>query len=64
MWEHCLEPEQPHTLIAGKNYILIEDSYCYRIVTADTRSQVFGTYSYETAKKRFNELEYPNKKER
>ena len=56
-----MDPEQPETLVVGKNFILM---YCYRIVTADTRAQVFGTYSYSTAKDRFEHLEHPAKSEK
>jgi len=55
------EKEQPEDLATGKHFILRKDLYCYRILTADTKAQVFGTYSYTAAKEKFEKLEHIKK---
>ena len=49
--------EQPETLRVGKHYVLVRNLFCYQILTADTRAQVFGTYSPKVAEERFRRLE-------
>ena len=49
--------EQPEDLSIGKNYILRKDLHCFRVLTLDTKAQVFGSYSYTAAKIKFEELE-------
>lgn len=43
----------------GKEYILLQNLYCYQILTKEGH-QVFGTYDLTTAKMKFHHLERGN----
>lgn len=44
-------------IASGKQYILVQGKYCYQVFHKDTKSQVFGSFDLEVARKAFTRYE-------
>ena len=53
---NSLEDDLEKIILSGKNFVLQQSAYCYQILTKDGH-QVYGSYSIDTAKKKYFELE-------